>query len=175
MSDFKEIDFKELKFSPYETIAKNWLALTAGNKEKYNSMTVSWGQVGALWNGESGAIPVVTVYVRPSRFTNHLMEKNQFFTVSSFGDKRRLELAFLGRRTGKDFENKILESGLTPMFVDDAVAIEEAELIFVCKKIYEGEILKENILDDKILDKNYSNDNFHKVYVGEIVKVLKKE
>ena len=47
---FKEIDIKELKMSPFEKIGKQWMLITAGNKEAFNTMTASWGGLGVMWN-----------------------------------------------------------------------------------------------------------------------------
>lgn len=46
----KEISVEELKLNPSTLIGKEWALLTAGNKDGYNTMTVSWGQMGELWN-----------------------------------------------------------------------------------------------------------------------------
>ena len=48
---------------------KKWALLTAGDKEKFNTMTVSWGGLGTIWGK-----PVATVYVRKSRYTHEFME-----------------------------------------------------------------------------------------------------
>ena len=39
----KEISVEELKLNPSTLIGKEWALLTAGNKDGYNTMTVSWG------------------------------------------------------------------------------------------------------------------------------------
>lgn len=43
-------------------------ACTAGNSDKFNTMTVSWGSMGELWGKDS-----VTVYIRPQRYTEEFM------------------------------------------------------------------------------------------------------
>jgi len=40
---FKEIKIEEMKFNPFTTIGKEWILITAGTKEKFNTMTASWG------------------------------------------------------------------------------------------------------------------------------------
>lgn len=74
MSDFKEINITELTASPYNLFNKDWALLTAGNSEKFNTMTVSWGGVGILWNKN-----VATVYVRKSRYTLEFIDKFDHF------------------------------------------------------------------------------------------------
>ena len=45
----KPIDPKTLELNPFTTIGTEWLLLTAGNEDKHNTMTVSWGGLGVLW------------------------------------------------------------------------------------------------------------------------------
>ena len=77
MSDFKEINITELTASPYNLFNKDWALLTAGNSEKFNTMTVSWGGVGILWNKN-----VATVYVRKSRYTLEFIDKFDHFSLT---------------------------------------------------------------------------------------------
>ena len=49
---------------------------------------------------------------------------------------------------------------------------EQAELVIVCKKIYKQDIDPKCFLDPTI-EKNYNGD-YHRMYVGQIEKVLKK-
>ena len=79
------------KISPYDLpgnvftlIDKDWMLITAGTLDKFNTMTASWGGFGILWNE-----PVSFVFVRPTRFTYLFMEKNDFFTLSFFDHKYR--------------------------------------------------------------------------------------
>ena len=38
---FREIKIEELQFNPFTKIGKEWLLITAGNEESYNTMTAS--------------------------------------------------------------------------------------------------------------------------------------
>ena len=49
---------------------KKWAQLCAGNKERHNTMTISWGGMGTLWGK-----PVVTVYVKLCRYTYGFMNE----------------------------------------------------------------------------------------------------
>ena len=60
---FKEIEFSEVKENVVDLIAKQWALVTAGDKDGYNTMTVSWGAVGELWG-----VDTATVYIRPQRY-----------------------------------------------------------------------------------------------------------
>lgn len=46
---FEEIAIEELEFNPFEKISKEWMLVTAGDEEKSNTMTASWGGVGIMW------------------------------------------------------------------------------------------------------------------------------
>ena len=48
---FKEVNFRDVKENVVSLIADDWGLVTAGNGEKLNTMTVSWGAVGELWQG----------------------------------------------------------------------------------------------------------------------------
>ena len=49
MSAFKEINPKEIVESPFKLIGDDWALVTAGDREKFNTMTISWGGVGIMW------------------------------------------------------------------------------------------------------------------------------
>ena len=40
---FKEVKIEELSFNPFTKISKEWMLITAGDEEKHNTMTASWG------------------------------------------------------------------------------------------------------------------------------------
>ena len=39
----KKLEVKDLKDNFFEAIGKEWMLITAGTKEKFNTMTASWG------------------------------------------------------------------------------------------------------------------------------------
>lgn len=113
-----------------------------GNKVKYNLKNVHAAKLGTLWSrpGKSGAI--VTIYIHPTRYTIELIDKNDYFTVSFFAKELKKALGYIGSRSGRDGD-KIAESGLTPIAVDDSVTYAESDLTFICKKIYKQQIDKD--------------------------------
>ena len=67
------------------------------------------------------------------------------------------------------------ECGFTPAFTDNgAVYFEEADLVIVCKKLYYDDFKPDNFLDERIKD-NYNPDDYHRIYIGEIIEALKKD
>lgn len=167
---FRKIDISELSFNPFDKIGKQWMLLTGGNSEKYNTMTASWGQLGVLWNKN-----VFTCYIRPNRYTYGFVEDSECFTASFLGEEYRQALSFCGSHSGRDCD-KAKETGLTPAEMDGCMAFEEAELVLVCRKLYSCELNESGFLtDDGIPERFFSGDPYHKVYISEIVGVYVKE
>ena len=86
----KEISVEELKLNPSTLIGKEWALLTAGNKDGYNTMTVSWGQMGELWNK-----PTTVVYIRPQRYTKEFVDNSEYFTLSFLPEAEKKEAEFM--------------------------------------------------------------------------------
>ena len=124
------MDLKNFNLAPLYAIDQEWAVLTAGEKENFNSMTISWGGLGTIWNK-----PVVTVYVKPIRYTYEFMENNKHFTISFYNKEYKEDLAILGSKSGRD-SNKVSLTKLTPEFLEKSVSFKEAKLTIVCKKIY---------------------------------------
>ena len=168
MSEFKEISALEIAENPFKLIGSDWALVTCGDKTAFNTMTVSWGGAGIMWNK-----PVTFTFIRPQRYTYDFTEKNSFFTMSFFDEKYRAALRFCGTKSGRDVD-KVAETGLTPAFTEDGVPyFEEAKLVLVCKKLYAQQLCSENVVEDFVYGQ-YSGDDYHKMYISEIVKVLSK-
>lgn len=165
---FKKILIKDLKENAVSIFDDRWALLTSGDADSYNTMTVSWGMMGELWNKD-----VCTVFVRPQRYTYEFMEKNDGFTLSIFPEEYRKALSFCGSKSGRDYD-KAKETGLVPFKREQGIAFEQAEIIINCKKLYVQDMKEDCFLDKSIIDKCYNGD-FHRIYVGEITEVLIKE
>lgn len=165
---FRKIDIKDLKESAVSLFDDRWALLTAGDADSYNTMTVSWGMMGELWNKD-----VCTAFVRPQRYTYEFMEKNDGFTLSFFSDEYKKALSFCGSKSGRDYD-KAKETGLVPVSCEQGIAFEQAEIIINCRKLYVQDMNEESFLDKSIVQKCYNGD-FHRIYVGEITEVLVKE
>lgn len=164
---FKEITAKEIKENIIKSIADEWMLITAGDESGYNMMTASWGFMGEMW-GEDTCIAMV----RPQRYTMDFINKNEYYTLSFYGDNKDIHKV-CGSMSGRDV-NKTELTGLTPVFAENSVYFNEARLVIVCKKQYIGE-LKEEEFTDKSPLKWYENKDFHKMIFGKIEKVLVKE
>ena len=159
--------------SIFDKFDKQWALLSTGTKENHNSMTISWGGMGTLWNK-----PVVTVYVRPCRYTYEFMEENDYFTVSFYPEEYRKALGIMGSESGRDID-KDAKTGLTAKDLSDmtgdisagAITYEEAELTILCKKLY-GQDMDGDAIPKDVMEQLYSKEPVHKMYIGEVVEIL---
>ena len=167
MAQLREITPQEMAENPFKLIGSDWALVTAGNRERFNTMTISWGGMGIMWNK-----PVAFSFIRPQRYTFEFTEKNDMFTMSFFDESYRKALAFCGSKSGRDVD-KVKETGLTPAFTEDGVPyFEEAKLVLVCKKLYAQDLKETCVTDAAAVAPFYNGDDYHKMYVSEIVKVL---
>ena len=164
--DLKEIKPEAIKDNPFYAIGQEWMLITAGSKPKFNMMTASWGGWGVLWHR-----PICFCVVRPGRYTYEFMEKATHFTLSYFGKKYKKALELCGTKSGRDVD-KVKATGLTPIKdKKGCVYFKEARLVIMLKKIYFQQIDPGHFLDPKI-NENYPKKDYHRMYVGEVVKCL---
>ena len=163
---------RDLNDNVFETIGKEWMLVTAGNEEKFNMMTASWGCLGWLWNK-----PVAVVFIRQERYTHQFIEENDTLTLQFLGnsEKARLAYNFCGSKSGRDFD-KAHEAGLTPVTLEGGeVTFEEARLTLVCRKLYKDTLKEENMIDKQLTQwYGEKHGGYHDVYVLEITEALRK-
>lgn len=164
----KEIGIRELKENFVSMISDQWALLTSGNIQNYNMMTVSWGGIGELWGKD-----VCFVFVRPQRYTFEYMEKNEYFTLSFYGGEYKKELGICGSKSGRDTDKTAL-TGLTPIEVGDTVSFKESKVTVLLRKIAYQDMKPDGFLAPEIMG-NYKLNDFHRTYVGEIIKVFVEE
>ena len=168
----KKLNVKELSENFFETIGKEWMLVTAGTKDGFNTMTASWGGIGWLWNK-----PVAFVFVRPERYTYEFIEKNEHLTLSLLGEENKKIHAVCGSKSGRNTD-KIKETGLKPLFTEEGnILFEQARLSLECKKLYADMIIPESFLDREIVDRWYggTHGDFHKMYIVEIKNIWERE
>ena len=169
MANFKEISADKISENPFDLIGKDWALVTSGDKEKFNTMTISWGGVGIMWGKN-----VAFTFIRPQRYTYEFIENGDYYSMSFFDEDYRDALKFCGSKSGRDYD-KVNETGLTTAFTENGVPyFEEAKLVLICKKMYAQNLNEESIIDSDSVSKWYNND-YHKMYISEITNVLVKE
>lgn len=174
MAKFEEIKIGEWKFNPFDLKSK-WMLITAEKEGKVNMMTASWGGCGIMWNKE-----VVFVVIRPTRYTKEFVDYASTFSLCFFDDpsSKKKYLNYLGTVSGRD-EDKIKKTGLTVLHEGPTPFFEEADTVFIVKKLYAQPLKEEFFMKDffegEVVPKNwYPEKDYHTLYFAEIEKVLKK-
>lgn len=151
-----------------ETIGKGVL-LTAKADGKVNTMTIGWGTLGIEWGK-----PIFTVFVRKSRYTMELLERNPEFTVNiPYGEFDKKILSVCGTRSGRDLD-KVKELGLTleEPLTGSVPAIRQLPLTLECKVIYKQDQDPAAIdpkCDERYYAKGTPNEgDYHTAYYGQI-------
>lgn len=166
----KEIKVSDIKENPFDLFSKRWALVSAGDREKCNTMTVSWGGVGVFWNKN-----VATIYIRPQRYTKEFIDQKDTFSISVLPDSMREALQYCGKVSGRDLNgDKFEQAGIHKAFDQDTPYVEEAEMVFICRKLCEGDIDPDTFLDRKNDEINYPNKDYHRYYIAEIEKVYVK-
>jgi len=169
MTDFTEIAPVEVQDNPFQAEGKDWMLITGGTMDSFNAMTASWGAWGHLWDRN-----VAICYVRPQRFTYGFMERSATYTLSFFEESWRKALEYCGSHSGREVD-KMHETGLVPYATPSgAVTFEQARLVLECRKLYFGDINEAGFMDTRLRDGVYPTRDFHRFYVGEILRVLSK-
>lgn len=160
------------KENAFDLIGKEWMLVTAGNSESFNTMTASWGGIGWLWNK-----PVAFIFIRPDRYTHDFIETNDRLTLSFYGEEYRKALQICGSKSGRDI-NKVEETGLTPLALESgAMTFNEARMTLDCRKLFKSPMTAQNFIDKDILERWYNDQpggGLHDIYVVEIDEVYTK-
>ena len=152
----KSIAIKDLSENFFEVIGKEWMLVTAGSKEHFNTMTASWGGIG---------------------YTYEFMEENEYFTLSFLGKENRSIYNLCGSKSGREVD-KLKETGLNPIVTERGnILFEQDRLGLECRKLFITDMKEELFLDHSVYERWYGGDHggLHRVYVAEIVDAWGKE
>ncbi len=165
---FEIIQPKNIQGNVFAMLDDQWMLVCAGDRTAHNMMTASWGAFGIVWN-----MPVAHCYVRKTRYTYEFMEKHDFYSLCFFTEKYRKQMNLCGTKSGRDLD-KTAACGFTAAYTADNVPyFTEADLVFVCRKLYWHDLDPGRFLDPEI-ECHYPLHDYHREYVGEITSVLKK-
>lgn len=178
MSDFTQKDYKA-----FEMFGRETALVTAGSPGHFNGCTIGWGSMGNIWARAGSLCPILTVYVYPSRYTCEFLRANDQFTVSFFPPEHRKALGCMGTRSGRDGD-KTAAAGLTPIAMGDSVTFAEADLVFLCKKLYQHPFEKADLAPEiqsyyqahpAVYPPDENGDwQTHWMFVGEVLAVNDK-
>ncbi|MBO6054613.1 MAG: flavin reductase, partial [Oscillospiraceae bacterium] len=126
----------------------------------------------------------ITVYLHPARYTQAFFREHDTFTVSFYPESCRKALMYKGSHSGRDGD-KAAQAGLTPVPMGDSVTFREAELSFLCRKVYAFPFAKEGIAGDV---QAYYRDNPgaypvdengdwqpHWIFIGEVLEARRRD
>jgi len=162
----KEIKAQELNENPFKLIGDDWMLITAEKDGKVNTMTASWGGLGVIWGRTSA-----TVYIRLSRYTKEFVDSSDHFSICVMPSSYKKDLAYCGKVSGRD-EDKIAKCGFTVEHENGVPYFKESRLVMACRKMFTQELSSAGFVDKSIIDANYSDKDWHVMYIGEIEKVL---
>lgn len=166
----KELQISQVSEKVIDQLPKGAL-LTVKSNDKLNTMAIGWATLGRIWNK-----PILTVMVRFSRHTYEIISNGDSFTVS-FSTSNALEKAidFCGNNSGRNVD-KFKECGFTLEYVDgvESPYISEGDLHIICKIVYKN-TMEPELLSKEIKEEWYSDNDYHGIFYGEVLKVLVKE
>ena len=164
---------KEVKVWDYagrimEAIDTGILMTTAAEGEK-DTMVIGWGHVGVIWGK-----PVFVAYVRESRHTKSLIDKNGEFTINTpLAPIDKNIIAVCGTKSGRDID-KFAELGLETEegMTVSVPGIRQLPLTLECKVIYRQD-QDSNLLHPDVVERYYkpgtrNEGDYHTMYFGEI-------
>lgn len=141
--------------------------LTVGDEDKKNTMTISWGSVGFMWNR-----PIFMVMVRESRYSNEFLDLGESYTVSiPVNNEMKEALTICGSKSGRDIDKeKAANIKFIPAKKVRTPVVEGCEKYFECKIMFKQEINLDNMNSD-IKELYYRDgESKHILYFGEIVE-----
>jgi flavin reductase (DIM6/NTAB) family NADH-FMN oxidoreductase RutF len=163
---FKIIEPEQIRENIFKLIRDDWMLICAGKIKNYNMMTASWGTCGILWNK-----PVAVIFIRPQRYTHEFTENNDHFTLNFFDEAFRKHLNLLGTKSGREI-NKMDQAGLDAVESDIGnVYFKQSKMVLECMKIYNDHLKPEFFLSNDI-EKMYPQKDYHRFYIGEIIKCM---
>ena len=164
----KKVNEEKILDNVIDEFKNQWALVCARKKDgSYNMCTISWGSIGELWSKN-----VVTVYIKPIRYTNDFMLDDDYFTVTFFNEPKCDALKVCGTKSGRDV-NKTKEANLTPIILENGVTFDGFKRVYVCKKLYQGQFKKEDFVNSQdIINKYYKEEPYHQFYVGEIIETI---
>ena len=168
MKNLNVVSTKDTSYDINKMFSQELALLTVKSGDKVNTMTIGWGSIGYSWRKD-----ILTIYVRPSRYTYELLEKADCYSVSFFDISFKDKLIYCGKNSGRNV-NKFTECNFDVEYSEDVPYIAQSRLVAVCKKLYTSVLDTNNFEDDykHLATDFYKDGDIHKIYTGEIIALL---
>ena len=137
----------------FDRIKNGWMLITAEHNGRANTMTASWGTLGVLWGR-----PVISLYVRPQRFTYSLLKESKRFSVSFLGEEYRNAMRICGSLSGRQID-KFKAADLSCAHFGTVPYVYESEQVMICKKLYSDILRKDKFTSSEPLVHYRDNQN----------------
>lgn len=146
----REISLEEAAVYFMKQIRGGALITTQADGE-VNTMTIGWGSIGYEWSE-----PMFTAYVRTSRHTAELLEKNPEFTINIPDEKTDKKiLGFAGTNSGRDMDKiKALNLTTVDSLTVSVPAIKECPITLECRVVHK-QLQDISVLDNTLREKYY--------------------
>ena len=155
-----------LEMDPFKKISQDWMAISAGNEEKANTMTASWGGFGTIWDRS-----VCFIFVRESRYTKEFLDRERGFSLTFFEKRDKQILKYFGSVSGRD-EDKLKNAKMHFSYFKGVPYINEGNVILICRKLAKVPMEKDTILVPLIDQMFYEKGDYHTMYIGELTQVM---
>lgn len=167
---WEDIGADALDWGPFPRRKGNWFLVTAGDEKGCNPLLGTFGGFLSLWGRDCAA-----VFLRERRYTRELLERSERFSIAVLPEAYRDAVKYCGAHSGRKGD-KFAAAGLTPVFAESIPFPEEAALVLLCRKLCACPMEGARFAPD--IRRSYYEgkwgNNPHTLYIGEIVKILRK-
>jgi len=154
--------YKNLEDSMKHLTSKGAFLTVKAADGAVNTMTISWGFIGYMWNK-----PQFITVVRPQRHTKTLLDSAVDFTISvPFGNLVD-ELKICGTKSGRDID-KAQVVNFIPAKTTASPVVDGCGAYYECKINYKDGFDKA-FIPTEVIEKFYKDD-YHEVFMGEILE-----
>jgi flavin reductase (DIM6/NTAB) family NADH-FMN oxidoreductase RutF len=167
---FKEIKPNEIDDNFIGLVQKDFIVITAGREDYYNSMVAGDGGFGVLMGK-----PATFCGLRHTRYTLEVILKDSVYTMSFFDEQFRDGFMIFGQKSGRDSE-KMKETTLAAVTTPSGkVTFKEAKLVIECKLAQTHTVNPDEVYSDynrKFFEDAYKEvGGYHKIVFGDITGV----
>jgi flavin reductase (DIM6/NTAB) family NADH-FMN oxidoreductase RutF len=140
------------------------LLCSLGADGKPNAMTIGWLTGGVIWSK-----PILTVLVRPSRYTYSRLNQVNEFTVNVLPSSFSEAIQHCGTASGRDGD-KFARTGLTPVAAQKVRVpiLDQGVVHYECRVVHTNEVIPANLAAD-IKASAYEGGDYHRIFFGEVL------
>lgn len=161
--DIKRVEYNRYVKDAMAQVPKGAFLATR-HQQVDNVMSIGWVTFGSMWGRE-----IVSVGLRPNRYTFELLEKSHRFSLSiPLNQSMKEKLTACGSMSGRGID-KFEACGLIKAegYTLDLPVVEGCHLYYECEVLSKNELVPEMVAD-VLKDRYYPEGNYHMLYYGEV-------